>query len=571
MDKFWNFLPDNPDLQSRLSSKLGISDILTKLLVNRVESYDETDSFLNPQLKCLHDPFLLKGMTAAVALIRKAASQKKKFLIYGDYDVDGVSSTVLLLKFFQLLKIEVDYYIPNRVSEGYSFTKPGIEAVLKSGASLLISVDNGISAVDQVKVMRENGIDVIITDHHEPPEVLPPANVIIDPKQKDCPYPFKSLAGVGVAFKLAWGVAQEFSRSKERVNTELRGFLLDALAWVALGTVTDLVPMVEENRILAKSGIPAIHNSSNPGLLALSDMARNEAVHISAEDISFRIGPRINAAGRMGQVEKAVSLFCSTDEGEAKELAQTLDGLNRERQTIEKLIFSEALSRSRLIDDNAIVLADKAWHPGVIGIVASRLVEEFGKPSILIALDGNQGKGSCRSIHGLDIYKALTRCSDILDAYGGHALAGGFQIRKNRIDAFRDKILSIIAEDLSKSDLRTVLNVDAEIFLSSITRNLLSELDILRPFGEGNPLPIFVSSNLEVAAPPRIVGRNKSHLVFRVSQGGSEFKAIAFGMATAKERIERASSIAIAYTPRLNLFYGRTSIELQIKDIKTDK
>ncbi len=570
MDKFWNFLPDNPDLRSRLSSKLGISDILAKLLVNRVGSFDETDSFLNPQLKCLHDPFLLSGMSAAVALIRKAASQKRKFLIYGDYDVDGVSSTVLLLKFFQLLRIDVDYYIPNRVSEGYSFTKPGIEAVLKSGASLLISVDNGISAVEQVKTMRENGIDVIITDHHEPPDVLPPANVIIDPKQKDCPYPFKSLAGVGVAFKLAWGVAQEFSRSKKKVNTELRGFLLDALAWVALGTVTDLVPLVDENRILARYGIPAIHNSSNPGIQALGNIARNEGVHISAEDISFRLGPRINAAGRMGQVEKAVSLFCSTDDEEAKGLAQALDGLNRERQTIEKDIFAEARNRAQLINDKAIVLADKAWHPGVIGIVASRLVEEFGRPSILIALDGNQGKGSCRSIQGLDIYKALTRCSDILDAFGGHALAGGFQIRKNRIDAFRDKLLAIITEDLSRSDLKTVMNIDAELLLSSITRNMLSELDILRPFGEGNPLPIFVSNNLELAAPPRIVGRNKAHLVFRVRQGGSEFKAIAFGMASAKDRIEGASSIAIAYTPRLNFFYGKTAIELQIKDIKTE-
>jgi len=568
--KFWNFLPDNLELQSRLSSELGISGVLSKLLVNRVGSYEKTHSFLNPQLKDLCDPFVMRGMDAAVALIRKAAEQKKKFLVYGDYDVDGVSSTVLLLKLFRLLNIEVDYYIPNRVSEGYSFTDPGMAAVLDRKVDLLISVDNGISSLEQIKYLRKNGVDVIVTDHHEPPEILPPANVIIDPKQKDCPYPFKQLAGVGVAFKLAWAVAQEFSRSKERVNPELRTFLLDALAWVALGTVTDLVPLVNENRLLAKFGIPAIHNSANKGLQAIYEITRSDSVQLTAEDISFRIGPRINAAGRMGQVEKAVDLFLAESGDEAERLAKTLDELNRDRQAIEKEIFRTAKQRVEESSDKLIVLADEAWHPGVIGIGASRLVEEFSKPAILISLERGVGKGSCRSLQGLDIYKALTHCSDLFEAHGGHALAGGFQIKEENIEPFREKISSFIAADLENLDPRPTINIDGELFLSSVSRTLLSELDCLRPFGEGNPVPVFVSTGLDLAAHPQAVGRNQNHLIFRVRQGGTEFKAIAFGRGRDRDELSRAQKVSLAHTPRLNFFNGRMSIELHVKDIKID-
>ncbi len=569
--KFWNFLPDNLELKSRLSSELGISDVLSKLLANRVGSYERVHSFLNPQLKDLCDPFLMRGMDGAVALIRKAAEQKKKFLIYGDYDVDGVSSTVLLMKLFRLLNIEVDYYIPNRVSDGYSFTDQGLAAVLEKKIDLLISVDNGISSYEQIKYLKEKGIDVIVTDHHEPPEILPPANVVIDPKQKNCPYPFKQLAGVGVAFKLAWAVAQEFSRSKDKVNPEFRTFLLDALAWVALGTVTDLVPLVDENRLLAKFGIPAIHNSSNKGLRAIYEITRSDSVQLTSEDISFRIGPRINAAGRMGQVDKAIDLFLAEDSDDADRLARTLDELNRDRQTIEREIFRNAKTRAdETTDDEIIVLADNAWHPGVVGIVASRLVEEFSKPTVLISLEEGVGKGSCRSLQGLDIYKALTHCSDLFEAHGGHALAGGFQIREENIEDFRKKIGIFVADDLANLDLRPTIDIDAEILLSSVTRNLLSELDCLRPFGEGNPVPVFVSSNLDLAANPQAVGRNQNHLVFRVRQGATEFKAIAFGRGKDRDELSRAQKVSLAHTPRLNFFNGRTSIELHVKDIKIE-
>lgn len=569
--KFWNFLPDNLELQSTLSSKLGISDILASLLVKRVGSYEHSLSFLNPQLKDLSDPFLISGMKDAVALIRKGIDQGKKFLVYGDYDVDGVSSTVLLLQLFKLLNAQVDYYIPNRVSEGYSITPQGLQAVIDRGTEILVTVDNGISAVDQIKTLRENGIDVIVTDHHEPPEILPPANVLIDPKLKDCPYPFKNLAGVGVAFKLAWATAQEFSRSKDKVNPEYRNFLLDSLAWVALGTVTDLVPLVDENRVLAKFGIPAIHHSTNPGLQALCEISRNDSVQLTAEDISYRIGPKINAAGRMGQVDVAVRLFLATERQEAVALASQLETLNRERQAVEREIFVNALERTKEQDREVLVMADEKWHPGVIGIVASRLVDEVGKPAILVALDRGVGKGSCRSIQGLDIYDALTHCSKFLEAFGGHSLAGGFQIREENIAPFQDYLCEYISGNKALEEWQPSIDIDCEIFLSSVNQGLLSEIDRLRPFGEGNPVPIFVSSGLKVSDAPQTVGRQQNHLVFRVREGNKDMKAIAFGQSGDLSKVAQAKTVALAYTPKLNTFYGRTTIQIEVKDIKAEE
>ena len=569
-NKTWNFFPDNLSLQSEFSSKLGISEILARILVNReITSTDEAARYLSPKLNELHDPFLMSGMKEAVEIICKAMAQKKKFLIYGDYDVDGVTSTCLLLKLFKLLNTRVTYYIPNRITEGYSMTEKGLQAVLDSGAEMVISVDNGISSLNEVRYLKEKGITVVITDHHEPPDELPPADAIINPKQKDCPYPFKSLAGVGVAFKLAWGVAQGLYRNKKKVAPELRKFLLEALAWVAMGTITDLVPLKDENRALSRFGLSAIQSSGNPGLLALCEVSRNVRFPLFSDDISFRLGPRINAAGRMGEADKAVRLFMAETAEEAKGLAVYLDSLNRDRQVIEKEILQDALSRDKEISDKVIVMADETWHAGVIGIVASKLVEIYAKPACLVALHNGMGKGSCRSMPGLDMHAALQSSSELLEAFGGHALAGGFQIREQQIDAFRDRIIGIASENEARQEWTPSLDVDSEIFLSSLTPNLLSEIDKLTPLGEGNAVPVFVSSGLELAATPQVVGHDQRHLSFRIRQGKSEFKAIAFGMSADRDRLLNAASIDLAYTPRLNFFGGRTSIEIDVQDIRT--
>ncbi len=570
-EKLWNFYADKPALRTALSSGLGISDILSRILINRgIESLEESQVFLQPKLRDLHDPFLLYGMEAAVSLIKKAVASKKKFLIYGDFDVDGVSSTCLLVQFFKLLNVPVDYYIPNRIREGYSISQQGIEAIQQKQVDLVITVDSGISSLDEIKTLRQMGVDVIVTDHHVPPEHLPPANAIIDPKLKDCTYPFSNLAGVGVAFKLAWGVAQGLSRSKTKVAPEFRNFLLDALAWAAMGTITDLVPLVDENRIISKFGLSAIRNTANPGLTALLQVCKNRGTPISSEDISFGLGPRINAAGRLGEADKALNLFLTDSEEEALQYASVLDSFNRDRQMIEKEIFLAARKQVDRREQGILVMADDTWHPGVIGIVASRLVDEFARPTILVAMGRKTGRGSCRSLSGIDIYNALSHCSDLLETFGGHSLAGGFLIRKDKLKPFRNKISKYISENTDLENMQQTLNIDGEIYLSSLTRKLLSEIDMLNPFGESNPVPVFVSHGLETASQPQLVGRDKNHLTFHVRQGNSRFKVIVFGGSSYFEKVVTADNLTLAFTPKLNTFNGRTAIELDVKDIKVE-
>jgi single-stranded-DNA-specific exonuclease len=579
--KAWIFYPENQAEISALSSGLGVSEIVARILINRgIRDIEEGNAFLRPQLSDLYDPNLMAGVEEAAERIRKAVSHREKILIYGDFDADGVTSTSLMLHFFKCINASVTHYIPDRIHEGYSFTPRGLKAILEQKAKLVISVDNGINSCEEVAYLRQNGVDVIITDHHEPPEVLPEANAIIDPKCKHCPYPFKQLSGVGVAFKTVWGVAQHLSRSK-KVSPEFRQFLLDSLAWVALGTITDLVPLVGENRIFANYGLPAIQNSTNPGMRALCDMIgasqqmasenTGPVQRLTSEDVSFRIGPRINAAGRMGRVEVAVNLFSTDSYQEALRLASLLDDMNRERQSIEKAIFSEVVARVHGTEDDLIIAGDRDWHAGVIGIVASKLVEEYGKPAILLAFGDKKGRGSCRSIPGFDIYQALHHCEDLLDTYGGHASAGGLQIQRANVDVFKERISEYLKDSLPDEEFKAKLNIDCEIHLAALSHRLLSQIDKLRPFGEANPVPIFASSGLKLARPANKVGRDSSHLSFILRQGPATYKAIAFGRGDDCDRLNQAPTFALAYTPRMNFFNGRSNLELDVKDILFDE
>jgi len=564
--KTWIFYPDNPQRIKKLSSEADISPIVSRILINRgIDNVSDAQTFLRPQLDDLYDPHLLAGMEAATERIQQAINNREKVLIYGDFDADGVTSTALLLHFFMLLNCSVSHYIPNRISEGYSFTPEGIQTILDRGVDLVISVDSGINSLEEIAHLRQNNVDVIITDHHEPPEELPAANAIIDPKCKHCPYPFKQLSGVGVAFKLAWGVAQRFSKSK-KVAPEFKQFLLNSLAWVALGTITDLVPLVGENRIFAKFGLPAIQNSTNPGLRALCDLVGSLKT-LTSEDISFRIGPRINAAGRMGRVEQAVALFLTTSYQEALSLAAELDGMNKERQAIEREIFQEVSLDLDALNEDIIITGDKKWHPGVIGVVASRLVESYGKPVVLIAFKNGNGRGSCRSVPGFDIFEALTSCSEHLETYGGHSSAGGLSIKRSEVDSFKTKMREVVEKAMPNLTLGSSLHIDCELDLSAISQLLLSEIDKLNPFGESNSVPIFASSHVKLARPAQQVGKDLSHLSFNVRQGNNALKAIAFNRGEDLEKINNASEFSLAYTPRLNVFHGRSNIELEVKDI----
>jgi len=569
--KTWVFYPENKEQISTLSTDLRVSEIVSRILINRgICDLENADSFLRPTWDALLDPDLLNGMAEATDRIHKAINNREKILIYGDFDADGITSTVLLLHLFKLLNTSISHYIPNRVSEGYAFTPQGLEEIIERKTDLVISVDSGISSYDEVAHLRKHNVDVIITDHHEPPDTLPPANAIINPKCKQCNYPFKHLSGVGVAFKLAWGIAKRFSKGK-KVSPEFRQFLLDALAWVALGTIADLVPLKGENRFFAKYGLPAIQESKNPGLRALCDTI-GISQRLTSEDISFRLGPRINASGRMGRVDVAIDLFQTTSYQKALDLASSLDDLNKTRQTVEKEIFDQVKDRISEPIENVIISSDDNWHQGVIGIVASKLVEEYGKPAILISFSNkDKGRGSCRSVPGFDIFQALAQCSDLLETYGGHSSAAGLQIRREAIEPFSDKIIKHLNLSMPDEDFRAKLHLDGEIHLSAVSQFLLSELDKLRPFGECNPEPIFASTKIELARPAKQVGRNSTHLSFYVRQGKNTFKCIAFSRGADFEKINNASMFAMAFTPKLNFYAGRSRIELEVKDIHYDE
>ncbi|MHC4943350.1 MAG: single-stranded-DNA-specific exonuclease RecJ [Planctomycetota bacterium] len=552
-----------------LASELNVSPIVSRVMINRgISSFDDAEQFLRPQLTDLFDPYLLAGMEEAGVRIQKAVNNREKILIYGDFDADGVTSTALLLHFFKLLNCSVTHYIPNRISEGYSFTAEGIQAIKEREVDLVISVDNGINSLDEIAHLKQNNIDVIITDHHEPPDVLPDADAIINPKCKHCTYPFKQLSGVGVAFKLAWGVAQHISKSKQ-VSPEFKQFLLNALAWVALGTITDLVPLVSENRIFAKFGLPAIQNSPNPGMRALCDIIGTSQLLVS-EDISFRIGPRINAAGRLGRVGEAIDLFLTESYQEALVLAASLDEMNKERQTIERKIFEKVVTQIGAAEEDFIITGDEGWHPGVIGVVASKLVEEYGKPVILISFTNDKGRGSGRSVPGFDIYQALHDCADMLETYGGHSSAGGLTIMRDVVDPFKERISAFLKKSMPEKTFQAQLNIDCEIQISALSPLLLSEIDKLRPFGEANPMPVFATPGVQLARPAHQVGRDSSHLSFIVRQANKTFKAIAFNRGSDLEKINDAETFSIAYTPKMNFFNGRSNLELEIKDIHYD-
>ena len=599
--KKWVFYPDDPEGIAAFSRTLKVSEIISRLLINRgITRAEQARAYLRPDLKDLLDPTLLKGMEAATERIHHAVNHRQKVLIYGDFDADGITSTALLLHFFKLLGTRVIHYIPNRINEGYSFTPAGLKYILDEKVDLVISVDNGISSCEEIALLRAEGVDVIVTDHHEPPKVLPDANAIIDPKQKTCGYPFKQLSGVGVAYKLAWGVSQHLSRSK-KVSPEFRQFLINGLAWVALGTITDLVPLLGENRIIARYGLPAIQNSTNPGMRALVDLV-NPSQRLTAEDISFRIGPRINAAGRLGRAQEAMELFLTRSYSDAQVLAAKLDGMNKERQTIEKEIFEQVIGRFKDSNERILIAGETGWHPGVIGVVASKLVEQFGRPVILISYrdeassqenacglartglsergdkETEMGRGSCRSVPGFDIFKALNHCSDLLESFGGHSSAGGLLIARSAQPAFEKRILEFLVETMPDQDPITELPIDCELHLSGLSQLLLSEIEKLAPFGEANPEPVFASTDLELARPAQQVGRFANHLSFIVRQrvsgpsstGSRTFKAIAFGRGEDADRLNHAERFSLAYTPKMNFFNGRSSLELEVRDIHID-
>ena len=559
MRKTWHIKPKDTAAQKRLAECLSISPIAAQLLINRnINSPKDAEGFLNPSLLSLHDPFLMKGMKPAVSRIKKAIKNKEPIMVYGDYDVDGISATALLILVLTGMGSDVKYYIPNRLEEGYGLNSKALWHIHKKGIKLLITVDCGITALSEIEELNRLGIDTIVTDHHNPADKVPDAYAVLDPLQKDCAYPDKNLSGTGVAFKLASALIGRGDN-----------LLYEHLDLVCLGTVADVVPLIGENRVLVKNGLDVLTHTKKAGLKALVESSYLKGKDITSHYVGFILGPRINAAGRLGSPEFSIKLLLTNDYEEAKRLAALLGEENKNRQKMEEAVLKQAMARiEREVDfkqDRVIVLEDEGWHQGVIGIVASRIVEKFYRPTIMISMDGSEGKGSCRSIKNFHLFEVLNECSSLLKSYGGHSYAAGLTLHRNRLFEFKNKINAIAQDRILTEDLIPALDIDIEMPLSSLTNELITELDKLSPFGLGNPKPVFSSRNLSIKTPPQLLRRDSVKMW--VTDGRVTAEAIGFNVADSLPSDPLNQKIDLAYSCNLNTYKGITSLQLQLKDL----
>jgi len=559
-------LKESPDpiIVQNLMDVLGVPTVIAQILVYRgIKNFDEAESFFRTDWQHLYDPYLMQDMEKAVKRVHQAIKNKEHIFIYGDYDVDGITSSSLLYLFLTKMGCEVDFYIPNRLKEGYGLSETGIEQAQKVDTSLIITVDCGITAVEEVARARELGMDVIVSDHHEPGEELPNANAILDPKRDSCNYPFKELAGVGVAFKLVQAVS-------ESLNLDVSTYR-EYVDLVALGSAADIVPLVDENRLLVKKGLEKLNQFDRIGIRALAENAGLSGKRIGTGQIVFILAPRINAVGRMGNAERAVRLLITDSEQQAKNIAHILESENRTRKSIDEETFQEAMMLIEkdhdLDNDRAVVLAQDGWHSGVIGIVASRVAEKICRPTIMISIENGIGKGSARSISQFDIYSALKKCEDHLVAFGGHKYAAGLTLEQDEIDPFREAFKKVAKEAIQEEDMVQKCMVDAEISLNDITGKLVRLLGEFAPFGPNNMRPLFISRDLQVIGSPRIVGKN--HLKFRVRQNDRVFDAIGFDLGELHYRLSPGeSNLDMVFVIEENVWNGQTKIQLRVKDLR---
>lgn len=553
----WESIEVDSSLQTQLSEKLNIHHTIAKMLIRRgMKDIEAIRQFLSPSYEELHDPYLLSGMKEAVERIRRALEKKEKILIYGDYDVDGVSSTSLMIQLFQKLEADVQYYIPNRFREGYGINRQALQTAQQQGFTLVISVDTGISAAAEVEYAKELGLDLIITDHHEPSPILPDT-IVINPKQPHCTYPFSQLAGVGVAFKLATALL-------DRLPEEY-------LDLVALGTVADLVPLIEENRILVTHGLKKINSQTRIGIQALAEVAEIEQ-EITESHIGFALGPRINACGRLDSADLAVELLTTEDVKKARMLAEECNRLNQTRQQMVQGITAEAIQR---VDadpkryQHAIVVGDPSWNMGVVGIVASRLVEKYYRPVIVLSIDTDQGiaKGSARSIEGFHIYQALSECKQHLLNFGGHEMAAGMTLEIHQIDVLQDELSRLANEWLQPEDWMPTSAVDDELTLSEVNLTFIQQLEQLAPFGVGNPTPKFVVKGAQIQR-KSVVGVHKDTLKLELKENENRLDAIGFQMAQIAEEITPFSESSCLGELQMNEWNGRQTPQLIIRDMK---
>ena len=557
MKKKWECMTPDKEMIAKISSRFEISELIAGVLVNRgLTNENEIEVFLNPTRKDFYDPYLLEDMDIAVEKIQEVINKKGRILIYGDYDVDGITSIAVLKKFLDERGLDVAYHIPNRLNEGYGLKKETLEEISKQNYDLMITVDCGISAIEEVEYANSLGINTIITDHHETLEEIPKAIAVVNPKRRDSKYPFRGLAGVGVVFKLIQALSIKLGLEEKEY--------LKYLDLVCVGTISDIVPLIGENRVIAKLGLKLIEVTKNLGLRELLKVARYKKIDSST--ISFGVAPRINACGRMGHAEEALKLFLTSNIVEAQEITKELEQYNQERQNIEKKIFTEANEQIEkdIENINSIVLGSENWHHGVIGIVASKLTEMYYKPSVLVCFEDDIAKGSGRSILGFDLHNALCETSEYLEKFGGHEMAVGLTLKKENFPEFKQKFQELV-DNSNISDIVPIINVDYQLTGREIKKEIAQQIQLLEPFGEANKMPIILFKNLKISS-IRALSEGK-HLKLSLNYENQWIDAIGFNMGHLSEEYQLGDKVDIVGTLEINEFNGNEYLQINMKDI----
>lgn len=558
MRKKWQFYNVDKEEVEKIAKKYNINKLLATILSNRgIVNPQDIEIFLKPTRYNFHDPFLMPDMEIAVDRIIKAIQNKQQIIIYGDYDADGITSTTVLKTFLEERGLHIATYIPNRLDEGYGLNNAALDKIAQGNYDLMITVDCGISAISEIEYANNLGIETIITDHHEPGENIPNALAVVDAKRKDSVYPCRDLAGVGVVFKLIQAISIKLQLEEKEY--------LKYLDIVCVGTISDIVPLVDENRVIAKLGLMLVEQTRNLGLKSILNYSGYKK--IDSNTISFGVAPRINASGRMGHQEDALKLFLEKNINKVNELTQKLNLYNIKRQEIEKNIYNEAvekIEKNKLYNNNVIVVSGEGWHHGVIGIVASKITELYFKPSILLCFEDSIGTGSGRSIPGFDLHQALSKCSNNLQKFGGHAMAVGVTIQKENLKKFADQIEQI-AEQSNIKEIEPIINIDAEVNLDEVTIDYVESLQKLEPFGEGNKVPLFAFRNLKIDS-IRAISEGK-HLKLVLKNSNNLINAIGFNIGSLAEEYKIGDKVDVVGVLEINTFNGVKSIQINLKDI----
>ncbi len=575
MKKRWRIRPHDPHRIEALRRAIDVPAFVAQLLIARgLQEPNQARSFLDARLSGLRDPNDLPGMPGAVDAIFSAIAAKKRIVVYGDYDVDGMTGTALLWECLKMLDADVGYYVPHRLEEGYGLNADALKSLAEKGTKLIVTVDCGIASVEEAETAAQLGIELVVTDHHQMRDTLPNAKAIVHPRLPGSSYPFGELSGAGVAFKLAWALCQR-ACDAQKVSQRMKNFLMRSVSLAAMGTVADVVPLVDENRIIVRHGLVGLKERPTLGLATMMRVCGiADKQSFDSEDIGFMLGPRLNASGRLGQAQLAVELLTTQSHERADSLAEYIEELNNSRQSLERSIFLAANKQAKeqldSPDNAALVLAGRGWHAGVIGIIAGRLAEKYHRPVVMISIDElgiKPAAGSARSVPGFDLCQALAHCDEHLISHGGHAAAAGLKIAPDNIEAFREDFNEQVAAEITSEQQVADLWIDAEAPLSAFTLSSVTQIEQLAPFGQGNGRPMLCATGVDLAEAPKRIGGGGRHLALKFSQHGMQMRGVAFGGGDwADEMTAVGQPLKIAFRPYINEFRGRRTVELQLAD-----